>query len=82
MRVSNDRIVALHRPARAAEGLPETMVIVHGAAEMDGARSFVAAEPYNLSGQAFESVTARVWSQILPSAASGALDAAIQDERR
>jgi hypothetical protein len=68
-------------PARAADGTPETMIIVVATDDRAAAEAFIAAEPYNASGQVFASVTVRPWSQVIPELAEGALESAIAGER-
>ena len=67
-------------PARSPEGIPEEMIIVLRTDDLDTARNFIDHEPYNASGQVFQRVRIRPWSQVVPETQPGALDDAIAQE--
>ena len=69
-------------PIRAEDGSPVEMIIILRHDDLDAARAFIAAEPYNASGEVFNSVQVRRWSQVAPEVSPGALAKALADERR
>jgi uncharacterized protein YciI len=68
-------------PARGPDGTPQEMIIVLRTEDRDQADAFIHAEPYTASGKVFATIEVRPWSQVVPEAAPGALDAAISAER-
>jgi len=69
-------------PARAENGSPEEMIIVLRHDDLDAAQAFIEAEPYSSSGEVFDSVRVRRWSQVIPELSPGALSRALADEQR
>jgi uncharacterized protein len=89
LRLRHLEYIAQHRdliifggPARDADGVPETMVIVLATPDRAVAEAFVAAEPYAASGVVFASINVRPWSQVIPEPHPGALADDIAGEIR
>ncbi len=74
-----DRI-AFGGPLLGDDGRPDTMMIAFHAEKRDDVAAFISVEPYTAHG-VFSNVEIRAWSQVLPEATPGALDAAIAAER-
>lgn len=68
-------------PALNAENAPEMMVIAAEFPDLKAVEDFVNQEPYTASGEVFESVKIRRWSQVLPETSENALDEEIEKER-
>jgi uncharacterized protein len=89
LRLRHLEYIAQHRdlilfggPARRADGMPETMVIVLATDDRAAADAFVASEPYAASGVVFASIAIRPWSQVIPEPHPGALADDIAGEVR
>jgi hypothetical protein len=88
LRLQHLEYILAHRSALVAGGpvLTETnapwmMIIFTHFTDKQSAQDFIRLEPYTASGQVFESVDVRPWSQVLPEAAPGSLQADIERER-
>lgn len=88
LRLQHLAYIAVHQheilfggPARDPQGMPQEMIIVVATPSLAEAQRFIAAEPYNASGQVFDSVTVRAWTQVVPDTTPGALQAEIDKER-
>ena len=68
-------------PTRGPDGAPDSMVIVLEAENAGAAQAFIAAEPYNLSGEVFVGVEVSPWSQVMPDDPPGHLEKEIAGER-
>lgn len=80
--------IALHKdsivaggPALTEANAPWMMILFTQFTERKAAEDFIHSEPYTASGQVFESVEVRPWSQVLPEPEQGTLAAEIQKER-